>query len=111
MPAPVITQAASILCPHAAPAMPMPAGGQVLISGQPAAVLSTPTTVAGCLFTLPGPVPSPCVTVTWITGATRVLAGGQPLLIMTATGIANSAAQAPQGPASIVSAQMRVLAS
>ena len=39
-----------------------------------------PYTVAGCPFFV-GPSPSPCVTAQWVTAATRVLAGGAPILL------------------------------
>lgn len=109
MPTPILTAAATVACPHAAPAMIAATGARVLVAGQPAALLSDFTTVAGCpLASLP--TPSPCLTVKWLTGSTRVLAGGQPMLLLTSTGLALNPSQAPQGAPLVLAAQPRVLA-
>jgi uncharacterized Zn-binding protein involved in type VI secretion len=110
MPAPILTLVASVTCPHAAPASIAATGARVLVAGQPAALLSDLTTVAGCPLASQ-PTPSPCVTVTWIAGSTRMLAGGQPVLLQTSTGLAQNPALAPQGAPLILAAQTRVLGS
>ncbi len=49
--------------------------------------------------------PSPCVTAQWVTGATRVLANGMPVLLMDSQAIC-----APNGtPLMIVATQTRVI--
>ena len=53
---------------------------RVKVGGQPVVTQAAPHTVAGCPFNVSGS-PSPCVTAQWITGATRVLVGGQPVLL------------------------------
>lgn len=109
MPAPILTAAASVACPHAAPAMIAATGARVLVAGQPAALLSDLTIVAGCPLSAALP-PSPCVTVTWLVGSTRVLVAGQPVLLLTSAGLAQNPAQAPQGPPLVIAAQPRVMA-
>jgi hypothetical protein len=109
MPAPILTMAATVACPHAAPAAIAATGARVLVAGQPAALLTDLTTVAGCPLASP-PTPSPCVTVIWITGSTRVLVGGQSVLLQTSTGLAQNPSLAPQGAPLIIAAQPRVMA-
>jgi hypothetical protein len=76
----------------------------VLLSGQPAVTLTSPYAVAGCALTgTPNP---PCVTGQWIMGATRVLAGGAPVVTMM-----GQSTCVPTGtPLMPVVAQTRVLA-
>jgi hypothetical protein len=64
--------------------------------------------VAGCPFTLPGPTPSPCLTVEWQLPANRVTVNGQAVLLETSVGLCKSAQQAVQGPASVIAPQMNV---
>ena len=109
MPVPVLTAAATVTCPHAAPALIAATGARVLVAGQPAALLSDLTTVTGCpQASLP--TPSPCLTVKWLMGSTRVLVAGQPVLLLSSTGLALNPAQAPQGSPLVLSAQPRVMA-
>jgi hypothetical protein len=82
MPGPILHLGATVLCSHggqAAPTAPVP---RVLVSGQPVATIAAPYAVAGCAF-VPPAGNGPCVTGQWIVGATRVLALGQPLALMT----------------------------
>jgi hypothetical protein len=102
---------AQAVCPHGGQASTISSNTRVLVSGRPIATLSDTTTVAGCVFTVPGPKPQPCVTVKWIVPATRVLVNGQPALLQTSTGICQSAEQIPQGPPTIVATQTRVIGS
>ena len=104
MPAPVLHLGAVVLCAHAGQATPAAPFPRVLVSGQPVATLASPYVIAGCALT--GTSAPPCVTGQWLTGAMRVLAGGQPLV--TAAG--SSTAVAPGTPMLPVSFQVRVLA-
>ncbi len=52
--------------------------------------------VAGCPFVVAN-VPQPCLQVQWIVPATRVTAGGSPVIVQSSTGLCMGAA--PQGPA------------
>jgi hypothetical protein len=106
---------AVVQCTHMAPATTPPTQTRVLVMGQPVATVANLFTVAGCLFTLPGPKPSPCVQVKWLQPATRLLIDGQPPLLQTPPGPGVGAAlclspeQAPQGPPQVAAMQTQVL--
>jgi len=110
MPGPVLHAGASATCPHGAPLTVTAAGARVTVSGAPVAVLTDAGPVAGCPFTIPNK-PQPCVSTTWLAGAARVLASGQPVLINPSTGICQSADQIPAGPPLVSGGQTRVVAS
>jgi hypothetical protein len=107
MPGFVVTGAAMTACPHAAPGMLAPTGARVLIGGQPVALLSDIAAVAGCPFVVVA-APSPCVTLSWPSGSTRVLVQGQPVLLQDSVGLGKNVAQVPQGPAVVLLTQTRV---
>jgi len=102
-----ITTASTLMCPH---------GGQVNIIStnartQAGAFIARATdtfVIAGCPFTLPGPKPSPCVTVRWIVPDMRVTVSGGPTLSQGSTGLCLSPEQLPQGPVNVVATQARV---
>lgn len=113
MPAPMIHQGASIQCTHAAPVTGVASSPRVLVSGMPVVTVTDQFTVAGCPFQVPigtGTKPQPCVRVQWTVPAVRVLAGGQPVLTSTSTGLCLSAEQIPQGPPTPTAVQPRVVA-
>jgi hypothetical protein len=101
-------------CTHGVPAQIVPTQPRVLVSGQPVATMTAQIAVAGCPFTLPGPVPSPCVSVKWMMPSARVLVMGQPAMVVAAPGpgpgICQTAAQIPQGPPVVGFVQSRVIA-
>ncbi|HEV8250459.1 MAG TPA: hypothetical protein VGQ15_10845 [Gaiellaceae bacterium] len=103
MPAPALHLGAVVLCTHAGPATPVAPFPRVLLSGQPAVTLASPYAITGCALTGSAP---PCVTGQWLTGATRVLAGGTPLVTVAGS----STTVAPGTPLLPVSFQVRVLA-
>jgi hypothetical protein len=100
---------ASAMCPHSGQVNTTPGNSRVLVGGQPAATLADNFLVAGCTFTVPGPKPQPCVKVQWLAPATRVLVGGQPVILRTSTGLCQSAEQIPGGPPSVVNTQTKVI--
>jgi uncharacterized Zn-binding protein involved in type VI secretion len=110
MPGPLFHVGASAICPHGGQITVISSNTRVLVSGMPVATLADTGMVAGCIFTIPGPKPQPCVTARWLVPATRVLINGQPALIQTSTGLCQSAEQIPQGPPTIVATQTRVIA-
>jgi hypothetical protein len=99
-----------VTCPHQGAITVVPSSPRVFVNGAQAVLgaLDIPM-VAGCIFTLPGPKPSPCVTVKLET-ATRVLVNGQPAAILTPLALCQSAEQAPQGPPNSSPIQKRVIA-
>jgi uncharacterized Zn-binding protein involved in type VI secretion len=106
MPGPILHLGATVLCSHGGQATPTAPSPRVLVSGQPVATIAAPYAVAGCAFVPPGGN-GPCVTGQWVVGATRVLANGQPVAIMTGSSVC-----APTGtPLMPVSAQTGVIAS
>ena len=65
---------------HAGQAQATVPNPRVKVSGQMTVQQPNPWMVAGCPFNVSG-APVPCVTAQWVTGATRVLSGGLPLLL------------------------------
>src|SRR5690349_4955953 len=104
MATPVLHLGATVLCTHAGQATPLAPFPRVLLSGQPAVTLTSPYAVAACGLT--GTPAPPCVTGQWIVGATRVLAGGIPVVTM----LAQSTCIPTGTPMLPVAAQTRVLA-
>ncbi len=63
-------------------------------------------TVSGCPF-MKGNVASPCLMVTWVSGATQTKVNQVPVLLDNSTGLCQSAT-GPQGTASITNVQSKV---
>ncbi len=80
MPGFLLHQGATVLCLHGGQAQATAPNPRVMVSGQLVVTQAAPHAVAGCPFSTPGG-PLPCVTAQWVTGATRVLVGGQPVLL------------------------------
>lgn len=102
-----ITTASSLQCPH---------GGSVQITSTntrsnavqaPLALATDTFMVTGCPFTLPGPVPSPCVTVMWMVPDVRVRVNGVPTLSRSDVGMCIGVFGLPQGPVIVASTQAR----
>ena len=75
------------------------------VNGVPMVTMTDTTLVAGCAFMLPPSVPSPCVSVQWVSGATITKVDGSPALNDQSVGLCLSAAKAPQGSVMILSTQ------
>jgi hypothetical protein len=97
-------------CPHGGKVQVIPSNIRVLVGGQPVATVADQHAVIGCVFTV-GVKPQPCILVTWLTPATRVLVNGQPAVLQSSAGLCKSAEQAPQGPPLVAATQVRVLGS
>ena len=80
MPGPILHLGATVTCSHGGQATPAAPFSRVLVSGQPVVTQSSPWLIAGCGFVPPGGN-GPCVNGTFITAATRVLAGGVPVVL------------------------------
>lgn len=102
MPGYLLDISTQVQCVHAGQGTTAPGNPRVKVLGQPVATMAEQTVVAGCTFTLPGPKPSPCVLVEWLQPATRIKAGGQPVLLQNGTALCKSAEQAPQGSPTVV---------
>ena len=105
MPGFLLHVGATVLCAHGGQAQPTTPNPRVTVLGQPTTTMAPPYVVAGCAFNVSG-APSPCVTATWLTGATRVTSNGQPLLLLDSQAIC-----APNGtPLLVITTQTRVTA-
>src|SRR5215472_8208243 len=105
MPGFLLHVGAQVMCSHAGQAQPTAPNPRVTVSGQPTVLMTTPYVVAGCTLPPPPTANGPCVTAQWVSGATRILSNGQPLLLLDSQAIC-----APTGtPLLIVQTQTRVM--
>ena len=103
MPGFLLHVGAVVMCSHGGQAQPTVPNPRVLVDGQPIVTQPAPYVVAGCPFVPPGGN-GPCVTAQWIMGATRVFAGGAPVLLQSSQAVC-----APTGtPLNIIVTQTRV---
>ena len=103
MPGFLLHMGATVMCAHAGQAQPTAPNPRVMVSGQPVVTQSCTYAIAGCPFNVSS-VPVPCVTGQWLTAATRVMAGGMPVLLQDSQSICT-----PNGtPMTIVVTQTRV---
>ena len=99
----ILHDAATVLCAHAGQARPTLTNNRVKVAGHPVVTQPNPYSVSACSLASSGSTP-PCTTAQWITAATRVKAGGQPVLLMN-----SQATCTPTGaPLTIVMTQTRV---
>lgn len=106
MPGFLVQVGAQVLCSHAGQAQPTVPNPRVLVSGQPTVLMTAPYVVAGCALPPPPAANGPCVTGQWLSGTTRVLSNGQPLVVSSGASIC-----APSGtPLLVVMTQTRVSA-
>ncbi len=104
MSAEMLHQGATVQCLHGGQAQPTVASQRVKVGNQPIVVQSTQYTIAGC--SLPPQSGGPCTTASWTSGATRVKAGGVPVLLKDSQAIC-----APPGTGvNVLSTQTRVKA-
>jgi len=106
MPGFLVQVGAQVLCSHAGQATPSTPNPRVSLSGAPTVLISSPYAVAGCTLPPPTAANGPCVSGQWLSGTTRVLSNGQPLVVQTGTSLCS-----PTGtPLLVASTQTRVLA-
>ena len=104
MPGFLVHLGATVICTHAGQAQPTAPNPRVLVGGQPIVTQTAPYTIAGCPFVTPGGTPQPCLTGQWTTAATRVFAGGAPVVLQDSQSVCT-----PNGtPMTIVLTQVRV---
>ena len=100
----LVTVGDTVNCTHQGKASPGAPYPRVKIGGQPIVLLPTPYVVAGCTFPPPPAANGPCVSGSFLTGSTRVLASGTPVLLSTSQSVC-----APTGtPLVILVTQTRV---
>lgn len=105
---PMLTTAATVMCPHGGTVQLSTANSTVTADRAAVCLVSDRHSVTGCPFTLPSGTPSPCVSVQWSAPATRSTVGGAAPLLQTSVGLCVSGAQVPQGPAVVASTQSAV---
>jgi hypothetical protein len=109
MPGFIVHVGAQVQCMHGAPAQPTAIEPRVLLNAQ-AAVVTLPSPqyhVTGCPNPPPNGSNGPCLTAQFTSAATKVLAGGKPLLIRNGS----PGTCLPTGAtANIVQTQMKVTA-
>lgn len=106
MPGFLLHLGADVTCLHQGFATPPRVDPRVLVDGQPVVPQPGPWVVAGCALPPPPGANGPCVTGQWVTGSTRVLASGQPLLLFGGASVC-----APTGtPLLVRRTQTRVVA-
>lgn len=104
MPGYILHQGATVVCTHAGQAQPSMVNPRVKVGGQPIVTQDAIYTITGCTMPPPTAGNGPCVTAQWITAATRVRAGGIPVLLQDSQAICT-----PTGtPLNVVLTQVRV---
>lgn len=81
MPGVLLTPAATVICPHGAPASPSVLDPRVRVLGSPVVPAGSTWTVAGCPSPPPPGGPGPCLSATFSAGTHRVLVDGLPVLL------------------------------
>jgi hypothetical protein len=110
MPAPLLSTASSLQCPHGGTVSIVSANTRAQATA-PLALATDTFTIAGCPFQIPvgtGTVPHPCVSVQWTKTNTLTTVNGTPTLSQDSVGLCLAADQAPQGPVSVVQAEAMV---
>ena len=104
MPGMLLHVGATVQCAHGGQAMPTTPNPRVTVMGQPIVLQPNPYTVAGCPFATPAGNPLPCVTANWVSGSTRILSNGMPVLLLDSQAVCT-----PNGtPLIIAATQTRV---
>jgi hypothetical protein len=103
MPGFLVQVGAAVLCAHGGQAQPTAPMPRVLLGGQPAVTQPAPWLVTACPF-VPTAGNGPCGSASWVVGAVRVFAGGQPVLLQD-----SQATCVPTGtPLTVLMTQVRV---
>lgn len=106
MPGFLVHVGATVLCSHGGQAQPTAPNPRVMVNGMPTVTQPTLYAVAGCALPPPPAANGPCVTAQFLTGSTRVLSNGQPLILFDSQALCT-----PTGtPLLITVTQTRVIA-
>lgn len=87
MPGFILHFGATVICAHGGQAQPTAPNPRVSVSGQPTVLMTAPYVVAGCTLPPPPAANGPCVSAQWLTGTTRVMSDGQPLVVQSSQAI------------------------
>ena len=102
---PILTTTSTVMCPHGGMAQLITANTEAMVDGAPLLLQTDVHPIVGCTFT---PVSySPCLTIRWVSAATRTSIRNVPVLLQTSVGLCLNAAQAPQGTALVVQVQQK----
>jgi hypothetical protein len=92
-----LTVASILMCPHGGSVQAAGASSKATARGAALLTKAASFTIAGCPFQLPGPTPSPCLTVEWVLTDGCVKVGGAETLSTSSIGVCKAASGAPQG--------------
>lgn len=110
MPGYILTTASQVTCTHGGKAILTTSNTRVNIENMPALLESDIHTVTGCLFTVPGPKPQPCVRIEWSAGAVMCKVNDTGVLVRSSIGKCYSAESVMQGLAIISTTQIKARA-
>ena len=105
----VVQLGAVALCPHGGQIIAATSNTRVRVDGSPMLIRSDAFPIVGCPLEI-GSVPQPCLSAQWVGTSARVSVMGQPVITQSTEGVCLGPDGAPQGPATIVSTQTRVVA-
>jgi len=105
---PFLTATSTVICPHAGQALLLPSQTEAVVRGAPVLLQTEVHPIVGCPFA-PGGVPSPCVSIRWVTAALKAKVHQIPVLLQTSVGLCLNVAQVPQGAAIVVQTQTEAL--
>jgi hypothetical protein len=97
-----------MMCAHGGSATQVASNVRVKANGNFVAVMSDEITLAGCGFTVPPGVPTPCIAAKFMTPAKRVKIGGVPAVLATTTALTTG--MGPPVPLVVTAAQKRATA-
>jgi hypothetical protein len=103
-----LTTSSVLQCPHGGSVSAMTTNTVTKAGGAFVVTQSDTFTIAGCPFTLPGGVPSPCVTVQWITSSLSSTVQSNNALTTESQGLCLAGSRAPQGTVLVSTTQTQV---
>jgi hypothetical protein len=92
-----LTLASVLMCPHGGTVQALGEPSKAMARGAPLLSSAASYTITGCPFQLPGPTPSPCLSVEWLLTDSSVKVSGAPTLSTSSVGLCKAASGAPQG--------------
>jgi hypothetical protein len=103
-----LTTSSVLQCPHGGSVSATTTNSVTKAGGDYVVSQSDTFMISGCSFQLPGPMPSPCMTVQWVSASTSNTVQGNNVLTTDSQGLCLAATQAPQGPVVISTTQTPV---